>query len=63
CDAADDPAPGNLRLDYVLPSADLSVAAAGVFWPDPADPLAPLTAGTRNPVSSDHRLVWIDVPL
>jgi len=45
---------GNLRVDYVLPSADLTVCASGVFWPtDEAGPA----------MSSDHRLVWVDVAL
>ena len=36
-DTADftDDAPGNLRADYVLPSDDLEILAAGVFWPLP----------------------------
>jgi endonuclease/exonuclease/phosphatase family metal-dependent hydrolase len=43
---------GNLRADYVLPSQDLVVRAAGVDWrPDDA------------PAPSDHHLVWIDVEL
>ncbi|HYO23468.1 MAG TPA: endonuclease/exonuclease/phosphatase family protein, partial [Lacipirellulaceae bacterium] len=62
-DGADDPGPGNLRLDYLLPSADLAVAGAGVFWPETADPLSALTAGAAEPASSDHRLVWIDLTL
>lgn len=62
-DTADYPAgrPGNLRVDYVLPSAALTVTGAGVFWPVAADPLAALVAGGRPPASSDHRLVWVDV--
>ncbi|WP_438854307.1 endonuclease/exonuclease/phosphatase family protein [Agromyces sp. M3QZ16-3] len=61
-DTADfaDTAPGNLRADYVLPSKDLRVADAGVFWPLLADPLSALT-GTFPFPSSDHRLVWVDV--
>jgi hypothetical protein len=52
--------PGNLRADYVLPSSDLGIADAGVFWPTADDPLVYLT-GTGFPVpSSDHRLVWVD---
>ncbi len=64
-DTADlrDGAPGNLRLDYVLPAAALAVTGAGVFWPAPSDPLARLVAGGRQPASSDHRLVWVDVVL
>ncbi len=61
-DTADfaDNAPGNLRADYVLPSRDLRIRDAGVFWPVSADPLAALT-GTFPFPSSDHRLVWVDV--
>jgi hypothetical protein len=61
-DTADfaDGAPGNLRADYVLPSRDLRVQDAGVFWPVLSDPLSALT-GTFPFPSSDHRLVWVDV--
>jgi endonuclease/exonuclease/phosphatase family metal-dependent hydrolase len=54
--------PGNLRLDYVLPSKELTGIKAGVFWPERADPLSRLTAGPPY-VSSDHRLVWADIEL
>ncbi|GAA3642208.1 endonuclease/exonuclease/phosphatase family protein [Microbacterium awajiense] len=59
-DFNDNPAPGNLRADYVLPSRDLRVVDAEVFWPVQADPLSALT-GTFPFPSSDHRLVWVDV--
>jgi hypothetical protein len=49
---------GNLRADYVLPSEDLTVLEAGVFWPDSEDPLFPLVGTYPFPVS-DHRLVWV----
>ncbi len=49
--------PGNLRLDYVLPSKDLDVMDAGVFWPLSDDPLFALVG------VSDHRLVWVDVAM
>lgn len=52
--------PGNLRVDYVLPSEGLTVAGAGVFWPDKDAPLFRLI-GSGKPVSSDHRLVWVDL--
>ena len=63
-DTADfaDGAPGNLRADYVLPSRDLRVRDAGVFWPVQADPLSRLTGVFPFP-SSDHRLVWVDLRL
>jgi len=57
-----DPAgPGNLRVDYVLPSADLGVAGASVFWPSEDDPLFHLVGPGFPPVSSDHRPVSVDV--
>ena len=58
-DTADfnDEAPGNLRVDYVLPSAGLEIVEAGVFWPLEGDP------GATFIHASDHRLVWIDVTL
>ncbi|MCY7396578.1 MAG: endonuclease/exonuclease/phosphatase family protein [Nocardioides sp.] len=59
-DFNDNPAPGNLRADYVLASRDLRVRDAGVFWPVAADPLSRLT-GTFPFPSSDHRAVWVDL--
>ncbi len=53
---------GNLRLDYVLPSNDMQVLDAQVFWPLADDPLFELV-GTFPFVVSDHRLVWVDVEL
>ncbi|WP_246531783.1 endonuclease/exonuclease/phosphatase family protein [Pseudohalocynthiibacter aestuariivivens] len=44
--------PGNLRVDYVLPSADLRVADSGVFWP---------LDDTLVTDASRHRLVWVDL--
>lgn len=58
-DFADDPAPGNLRVDYVLLSAaTMSVEDAGVWWPTSDDPLSRLTGNYPFP-TSDHRLVWV----
>ena len=48
---------GNLRVDYVLPSASMILKDSGVFWPTTDDPDAPLAA------ASDHRLVWVDLEL
>ena len=60
-DFADDPAPGNLRVDYVLPSVGaLEVADAGVFWPTTDDELFRLTGEFPFP-TSDHRLVWVEL--
>ncbi len=59
-DTADfsDGAPGNLRVDYVLPSANTTMLDARVFWPVSADPLFPLVGNFPFP-SSDHKLVHI----
>jgi hypothetical protein len=46
---------GNLRVDYVLPSRDLTVLASGVFWPADAE------RGSAWIDASDHRLVWVDL--
>jgi 3-phytase/alkaline phosphatase D len=61
-DTADfaDGSPGNLRVDYVLPSKGLDMISAGVFWPASNQPLFELVGEWPFP-SSDHRLVWIDV--
>jgi hypothetical protein len=61
-DTADfaDTAPGNLRADYVLPSKNLRIDDAAVFWPLSTDPLFRLV-GTFPFPSSDHRLVWVDI--
>ena len=54
----------NLRIDYVLPSRwGLEVQSAGVFWPEPANPLYRLVGDGSSIVSSDHRLVWVDVSI
>ena len=52
-DTADfaDPTPGDLRVDYVLPSDDLTVIDSQVYWPNQAE----------HP--SDHRLVWADIEI
>jgi myo-inositol-hexaphosphate 3-phosphohydrolase/phosphodiesterase/alkaline phosphatase D-like protein len=58
--------PGNLRTDYVLPSADLTINNSGVFWPLNTDPtFAPVgvfnAALPGGYATSDHRLVFADV--
>ncbi|MEO1018253.1 MAG: esterase-like activity of phytase family protein, partial [Pseudomonadota bacterium] len=53
--------PGNLRVDYALPSnAGFELLDAGVFWPTEDDPDFELV-GTFPFPSSDHRLTWVDV--
>jgi len=49
------------RVDYVLPSDDLIVKDAGVFWPIKGQQGYRLMA--ERGASSDHRLVWIDIRL
>lgn len=46
---------GNLRVDYAVPSSNMTVDASGVFWPAPGEPGAELAD------VSDHHLVWVDV--
>ncbi|MHC0052222.1 endonuclease/exonuclease/phosphatase family protein [Actibacterium sp. D379-3] len=54
----DDAGPGNLRTDYVLPAAGLTIVGAGVVWPEAGAPGADaVTAASR------HRLVWVDLRL
>ena len=52
--------PGNLRVDYLLPSKRLKVLDGAVFWPAEGEQFFELTGVFPFP-SSDHRLVWIDV--
>ncbi|MEB3211665.1 MAG: phytase, partial [Leptolyngbyaceae bacterium] len=54
-----DGAPGNLRVDYVLPSKNLAILDAQVFWQASDDPLFPLAEFP----TSDHRLVYADVAI
>lgn len=63
-DTADwpDDGPGNLRVSYVLPSRDLSVTGAGVFWPAPDDRAAVLL-GSDGLAAGPHHLVWVDLHL
>ena len=49
---------GGLRVDYVIPSADLIVIAAGVLWPPETDPLSETLA-----TASRHAPVWVDITL
>ncbi len=62
--------PGNLRVDYVLPSANLNIRNAEVFWTPASDPLFRLV-GSRGDVftpftpdlvpTSDHSAIFVDV--
>ncbi|TQV87641.1 endonuclease/exonuclease/phosphatase family protein [Aliikangiella coralliicola] len=56
--------PGNLRVDYVLPSKRKNdVECGGVFWPTEKDDTRYLVGDGFPVISSDHRLVWIDLKL
>jgi len=57
----------SLRVDYVIPSADIEVNDSSVFWPASYENGRLLvndqrvgSSGTGKDLSSDHRLVWID---
>jgi hypothetical protein len=51
-----DPVPGDLRVDYLLPSASLNITDSGVYWPSPDDPALETVM-----TASRHRLVWVDI--
>jgi len=51
--------PGNLRIDFVLPSANCKVIASGVYWPSESES----TAANALTSASDHHLVWVDIEL
>lgn len=46
---------GNMRVDYVLPSANLKVLSCGVFWPETGLPARDWIG------ASDHRMVWMSI--
>jgi len=50
--------PGNLRVSYVIPSADWQIIGAGVYWPAPGDESL---LGSDGLAAGAHRLVWVDV--
>ncbi|MEL7513142.1 MAG: endonuclease/exonuclease/phosphatase family protein [Pseudomonadota bacterium] len=49
---------GKYRVDYVLPSADLSVKDSGVLWPAPGAAFAETVE-----TASRHRVVWVDIDI
>ena len=56
--------PGNLRVDYVLPSNHgIQPVCGGIFWPATADTTRSLVGDGFPVVSSDHHLVWMDMKL
>ena len=46
------------RIDYVLPSSNLTASASGVFWPASGAPLFDIV---KDKKASDHLLVWVDI--
>lgn len=56
-----------LRLDYVLPSSDLKVVDSGVYWQAKGEDYRYLFENDKGEqgktVSSDHRLVWVDIKI
>src|SRR5699024_3016224 len=63
CDTADfsdDPGPGNLRVDYVLPARTLQVVSSAVYWPQEGPRGSERTVVDPFP-TADHRLVRVDL--
>ncbi len=50
--------PGNLRVDYLLPSHDLRVTGSAVVWPRADSPLSEVVSR-----ASRHRLIWVDIEM
>ncbi len=51
---------GGRRVDYVLPSTDLTVRGGGVFWPSAEEDAQ---GRALAEAASDHRMVWVDLTL
>ncbi|MBU6238405.1 MAG: endonuclease/exonuclease/phosphatase family protein [Planctomycetes bacterium] len=51
--------PGNLRIDYVLPSNHFRIVDSGIYWPSAKES----ERGNQLARASDHRLVWVDAEL
>ncbi|MFB3948251.1 endonuclease/exonuclease/phosphatase family protein [Aeromonas veronii bv. sobria] len=59
-----------LQLDHVIPSANLNAVKSGIYWPASFEESYHLVYGVFNgtpdvakKVSSDHRMVWVDLKL
>lgn len=59
-----------LQLDHVIPSANLNAVKSGIYWPASFEAGYHLVYGVFNgtpdvakKVSSDHRMVWVDLNL
>ncbi len=59
-DWRDEVQPGNLRVDYALPSPALTVLDSGVIWPTDGEPLYSEVTEAQV-LGTRHRLVWIDI--
>lgn len=55
-----EPKPGDLRVSYVLPSADWTVEGGGVFWPREGSQGHELLS-FGDVAASRHKLVWVDI--
>lgn len=55
-----EPVPGALRVDYILPAANMRVVGAGVLWPEDDTGALPLAVVAA---ASDHRLIWVDIDI
>ncbi len=42
------------------PADNLDIIDAGIFWPEGDEPLFSIV-GDGSAISSDHRLVWVDI--
>jgi endonuclease/exonuclease/phosphatase family metal-dependent hydrolase len=51
-----EPTPGDMRVDYVLPSRDWTVVNSGILWPLEGNALLEVAQE-----ASRHRLVWVDL--
>ena len=56
-----------LQLDHVIPSANLNAVKSGIYWPASFEAGYHLVydakLGIAKGVSSDHRMVWVDLKL
>lgn len=53
---------GNMRVDYALPSANLTIVDSGVFWPLSDDPFTEIL-GEKREGASNHHMVWVDIEI
>ncbi len=52
--------PGNLRVSYILPAAELEIIRSGVFWPGPDTADAALLH-PKDDLRTPHYPVWVDI--